>query len=243
MKFFMPSKERSDVIQKAIDFIGSEDLMVLVDEIEYDDYKDVVEHPAELVTHPSLYGLGAILKNGLTRNLDQDYVVIVGDDCKGFSYKFHPKVPRFYDTEHFRYVVDNTYQMAKDIGACMFGWANDKGIYFYNHLNPFNFSGFVIGGMQGFIPELLGDVMFDERMIIREDHDICLQVKYYKRYFLMDYRYAIIDITWGNKGGASTLRHSSIYEASNKMLKRKWGSQVVRTNSKKPKQLRLNVPF
>ena len=120
MKFLMPSKGRSDVIDKAINFVGPENLVVLVDEIEKTEYKKVVPPGAKLETHPSLYGLGPILKYGLEMLLEEDYVIILGDDCYAFCYKFHPKIVRSYDTEHFRYVVDNTHQMALDLGTPLF---------------------------------------------------------------------------------------------------------------------------
>jgi hypothetical protein len=244
IKFLIPSKGRSDVIGPALDFVGRSDLVVLVDEDEEKEYRRVVGEPARIETHPGLYGMGAILNHGLSMLLDEDYVVILADDCYAFCYKFAPvkSPPTSRDSEKFRHAIRNTYFMANDLKTPLFGWSYDKGIYFYNHLNPFGFSGYIIGGLHGIIPKYLGDAMYDPRLVIGEDHDFSLQVKYYHRFFVMDLRYAIVDKTWTNKGGCSTLRHSDVYKERNRILKQKWGD-VVQVNPKKPKQIKVRVPF
>ena len=241
MKFLVPSKGRHDRIHEMIEFVGPEDMIVYVDEAEEYNYEPVRFMGVELRTHPGLYGMGSILKYLLEDNLDEDYVVIIADDVVGFCYKFHQDMPRDWNGERYRWAIRNSYQMALDIETPLFGWAYDKGIYFYNQLNPFAFGGYCSN--MDIIPSLLGDVMFDPRMVIGEDHDFCLQVKYHHRYFLLDLRYATIDKTWTNQGGCSTLRHTAIYEERNRLLLRKYGPNVIRINRKKPKQIRIGVPF
>jgi len=85
--------------------------------------------------------------------------------------------------------------------------------------------------------------MFDERFVVNEDHDFCLQTKYYKRFLIMDGRYNwSFGKTWLTDGGCSTLRNAIVLEKCRNLLRGKWGSVIV-SNKKKPNQIYLHVGF
>jgi hypothetical protein len=194
----------------------------------------------DLRTHPSLYGCGAIWKWMLKDNLHEDYISISGDDVRAYTYLSEPKASLIKDTMMFRCALQNSYYLADDLKTPLFGWGN--GIRSTNNLELFSFRG-VLYAPIGIIPKHLGDIMYDERMVVGEDHDIALQCKYFKRFYIIDNRYHHRGVTWTNHGGCSTLRNHETYKRRNEVLLQKWGSKVISLNGKKVNQISVHTEF
>lgn len=244
MKFLIPSSGRTDFIQNTVKLFGTKDVLVYVKEREYDNYRKVLPDKNLRSYSNKIIGMGAIRKHMLQDNLKEDYVFQVDDDVTEFEYEFTKKLSpeRIVDPEHIKRIVYNAYCAANDIGTCLFGFISSGGPNLYTQLNHVLFSGAIFCGI-GIIPRHLGSVMFDERMIVNEDHDFVLQTKYYKRFLFMDGRYSIrYRKVWTQEGGCPTIRNSETLEKCRNLLKKKWGNAVV-FNKRKPNQIYIHVPF
>tara|TARA_Y100000310_G_scaffold81692_1_gene78254 strand:+ start:1558 stop:2253 length:696 start_codon:yes stop_codon:yes gene_type:complete len=231
--------------------LGSEDVLFYIDVKEKSDYANYLDK-SMMRTHPSLYGVGAIRQFLLKENMNEDYVVMWDDDVTHISYKCKdideqkalgvPLIDIIREPDHIREVIDNLYQCAVDLKTPLFGMAATVNPAFYNYLQSFRFNG-MITFCTGLIPRLLGAVDYDPRFIIKSDHDICLQTKFFHRFYLIDTRYDVAakDI-WVGKGGCSTLRNETLYPRILSLLKRKYGNHVIH-KGKKPHQISINPGF
>lgn len=243
MKFLIPSTGRSQFIADLIDLLGKKDVLVYVKENEYKTYLSNNCPEENLVGYSNdIIGMGAIRKYMLEQHLKEDYVFQIDDDVVEFEYKFSERVDRIVDPDHIKAIVENAYNAANDLGTPLFGFLSTVGPMLYTQLNHALFSGTIICGL-GIIPKHLGDINFDERLIVNEDQDFTLQTKHYKRFIFMDARYGIVARKiWKLEGGCSTLRNSDTMERCKSILKQKWGTSVV-LNRRKPNQVFLYVKF
>ena len=235
MKYLIPSKGRSGIIDDTLKLMGKKDCIVYVHESEYDDYVKVV--PKTMLKTHNVFGIGAIRKFMYDdqKNEHRDYVFQIDDDISGLEYKWSTKIDHITDSNHIRSIIDNIYIVANDIGTPLFSVAAGVGPKLYTQLSLCYFSGFVNFLGAGIIPRLMGDINFDPRFtVMHEDHDLTLQVKYQKRYVFIDARYSIratvkLDKKYG--GGLSTIRNSIEHVKCHDLLKLKYGS-VVQENTK-----------
>jgi len=242
MKIIIPSKGRPQSASQTVELVGPENALVYIQKDQLKSYSKLIDSKIIRTLPDGTYGMGAIRKYMLQDNINEDYVLQLDDDVDGMEYKFDPKVTRIVDKEHILRIIDNCYRMADDLGTNLFGFISSPNPMLYTQLNHFLFGGMVACGI-GIIPKNLGDVMFDERFVVNEDHDFAMQTKFYKRFLVMDGRYNwIYGKTWSNEGGCSTLRNRQVLEKCRNLLIQKWGSCII-TNKKKPNQIYLHVPF
>lgn len=241
MKFLIPSKQRPERAQRVVKIFGEDKCIVYVHESELDDYKDVT---ATVKSHSKI-GMGAIRKQMLLENLGEDFVFMLDDDVEGIEYKFTGRfsVDTIVDPYHVAEIIQNLYQASLDLETPLFGFMSAPTPFLYTQMDMVHFSGMIAAGI-GIIPKLLGDIMFDERLVVNEDQDFCLQCKFYKRYFFMDNRYNFrYGKTWTAKGGCSTLRNNETMEKCREILQTKYGQRVVSISGKKENQHVLKVEF
>jgi hypothetical protein len=242
MKFLIPSKQRPEKAKRVSDLFGVDKCIVYVHESEKEEYASVLS--CELRTH-NKHGMGAIRKQMLQENLKEEYLFMLDDDIEGIEYKFTGRfsVDTIVETEHLQEIIQNLYQASVDLKTPLFGFMSAPTPFLYTQIDMVHFSGMIAAGI-GIIPELLGDIMFDERLIVNEDQDFCLQVKFYKRYFFMDNRYNFrYGVTWTAKGGCSTLRNNDTMIKCREILTNKYGHRVVAISGKKENQHVLKVEF
>jgi hypothetical protein len=242
MKYLIPSTKRTHIIGETLDLLGKDNCYVYVHESEYDDYLKVVSNDV-LKTH-NVYGIGAIRKFMYEDNKDQDYIFQIDDDITSLEYKFSDKITIIVDSDHIKEVIDNAYQIAYDLGTPLFGLAAGIGPMLYTQLDHFYFSGFVNFVGAGIIPELMGSITFDPRFnVMHEDHDLTLQVKYFKRYVLIDGRYSIRSKKRNlNEGGLSLIRNTKEHLKCRNLLMNKFGN-AVQPSSKREDKIVLRIGF
>lgn len=240
MKFLVPSRQRSEKIRRVVDLFGAERTKVYVHKTEVKEYKKVL---GDIVVGHDKFGMGSIRKFMMEDNLDNDYIFMIDDDVTGMEYKFADRMLRIVEGYHCREVIQNAYQVALDLGTPLFGFVSSPNPFLYTQMDHVHFNGMIACGI-GIIPELLGSINFDPRLIVNEDQDLCLQTKYYKRYLFMDNRYNFrYGKTWVSEGGCSSLRNFETMDKCSAILKSKYGNRVVVDSGKKAHQHVLRVEF
>lgn len=231
MKILIASKERADAMEGVLRFVGSKNVEVWVKEHEVTAYLDAfakVAIPAKIKIIPDkLIGVGAVRKHLVDTHRKEDYIVILDDDVLGIYYRFADKMELVTNGEHFREILQNSYQVALDLGTPLFTYSANQNPNMYTQLDHFAFKGNV-PSCHGIIPSLLGDINYDSRFILMSDMDIALQCKYYRRYLFIDKRYNLkFSDKWFNKGGSSTLRTTEMLQQGGRLLKSKYGNAIL----------------
>jgi len=242
MKITIPSRGRSREAQTLVELAGPENCLVYIKKEDYKSYAKLIDKKILKIVPDDAYGMGAIRKHILKQHLKEDWILQLDDDVTGIEYKFSEKITKIVEKNHFLGVIENIANLAMDTKTCLFGLHASPNPFNYNQLEHFIFSRLVACGI-GLVPKNLGSVMFDERMIVNEDHDITLQAKYYRRFLIMDGRYCWIHgKTWTTDGGCSTIRNKKVIQDCLDILAKKWSGSFI-CNTKKEQQIYLRLAF
>lgn len=215
MKIICPSRKRADAFLTDI-----ENMVVLIDEKELVDYKNV---PFEVITHPSLASLSLIRQYAYKMFGD---VFFVDDDIKS--------VERVYTTENQKLtpkeaqtLIENTCYLSKQVGATLYGFNSDPSPTHYNQHKPFMLKGYINGCAMGLNNDKR--LYFNEKTIACESHWINLLNLYYNRFCFIDKRFHFRQLensTFLNTGGQAGKRTLDSEKKDTLLLRRYFGNSV-----------------
>jgi hypothetical protein len=199
-----------------------------VPESQADAYRAVVPH---VVTHPdAIVGLTPKL-NWMLAHLDDGAGLVILDDdleylCRCFGTPAENAQRKVTDPDVIRDVIGHTAQVASDFGAKLFGWqSTPESIRYYSGHRPFSLTGFINGCAMGFLPG--HGLRFDERIVAKNDYDLCCLNAYRNRILLRDDRYAFCQReTFTGSGGQSFYRSSTSEQRDVEILRRKYGDVI-----------------
>jgi hypothetical protein len=220
----VPSYKRpKDVITKKLyPFIK-----LFVDESEYDEYKKY-NPEQEIVKLPSgVQGNIARVRNYI---LDYEFknktdaVVMMDDDNKGL-FKWRNAKPQLVDKDEFFIFIKKYSILAYDWGAVMWGVNINKDKQIYKEFNPFSTVSYVGAPFMCFIKD--DGTRFDERIPLKEDYDICVQLLNKHRIVLRVNSYYYNTKQSENKGGCAVMRNIDEEKRQFEILQKKWGSKII----------------
>lgn len=236
IRVVIPSKSRVGDCRTALAlFPGA---TVVVNEEQAQQYEVL---GAPLLAHPKdLWGIGP-LKNWILDHVDDECVFIVDDDVYqvrspvGSPTRSH--VIR--DPEAIRQFVENTAEIARGIGAPVFGFDQTGGdTRKFRPQDPMRFCGWV-GAAMGIVGR---EIRFDPELRIRADIDFCLTAQLRRRVIVMDGRFSFIHRKrWSYPGGNSLSRSGKRNQAELAYLQRKWGEWITVQNSATTTRIVVNV--
>jgi len=154
-------------------------------------------------------------------------IITIDDDIKYFG--------RWNGAEQIKLCEEGAYnmmqegmQLAEDMDVRYWGLncIADKGSY--REYTPFGTRQYIGGPFQA---HRNNDLRYDEAIYLKEDYDMTLQVlnKYRKNLRLNMYHYICEQATI--KGGCADYRSIGREMAQNELLRKKWGSKIVKTDS------------
>lgn len=235
IRIVIPSHKRAGRVKAHTWLPGA---LICVPESQHDDYaKYHVE--SSLVCHPdSIIGI-AQKRQWIYDNLAD--CMMVDDDCKGFY--------RIYDHQKFRRekrvspertieIVNQTADLARSMGAHMFGWGHSVNPL---HYDEFRFMRFGHGVTQA-VGWLRGAKFHWPKITLEcEDQYVNLLNAFYHRYMLIDKRFCFqFDLTPDLAGGMLEFRRAnalSHHRESYEFMVRNFGSDVLQTVEKSPDPL------
>jgi hypothetical protein len=202
------------------------DFVVAVPESQANDYRAIVAD--KVLTHPdSVKGLTPKLNWLLDKFENEDALLFLDDDLVGVTRCFtspgESGGATMREPELIHALVEQTAQMAQDIGAKLFGWeANNGAIRYYTGLKPFMLTGYINGCAIGFLKG--HGLRYDTRIVAKNDFDICAMNAYRHRYLFKNCRYTFIQKeTFVGRGGQSAFRNSQTEKRDVALLKEKYG--------------------
>jgi hypothetical protein len=169
--------------------------------------------------------------------IDDDFLGIVS-----FSSGF---VERSFDKALIYQVIERMAVMARDCGTPLFITSQVADIRKYKRSEPFSLFATMKLGAHGLF--LDNDLRYDNRISLKEDIDMCLQVLMDYRVLFQENRYSFIcQPTMNTKGGCASYRTLENEKNSLDILRRKWGDTLFsKSSSKRLSNCTINIsnPF
>lgn len=212
---------------KTADFLPS--AVLAVAESQAEEYKKRYPNK-QLIIPDKIEGIGmSIVRNYLLDNIDDDEILMLDDDINYFGYYEKNQLVKMGSDECLDFFV-NAFRMTKELGTVLWGLNLQSDKKFYREYSPFSFSSVVLGPCFGLIKDK--DIRYDNNIGLKEDYDYCLQVlrKYRKILRFNKFHYSCGHIKV--KGGIADFRSSTREIKQINLLRKKWGSKIVKVERK-----------
>jgi len=208
---------------------------------------EYIEHnTGEIITHPPLKNL-AQKRNWIYQKFGD--VFMVDDDIVSVE-RVYVHVDAILDSTEARKIIQKTYNLAKAIGAKIFGFCEDPNPNHYNPYKPLMLKGFINGCAIGMLQD--DNLYFTDRTTAAESHWINLLNMYYNRYNLIDTRFHFrqkANSTFLGTGGQAANRTMASEMRDTLFLRQTFGESVVLRRKKKnakqshPYQRSIKTPW
>jgi hypothetical protein len=165
------------------------------------------------------------LEKSLKKNNFKGKIIIVDDDYKSMGVIENCKVKKL-NSDEIDIVIDRGFVLCDDLGSKLWGLNLNDDPQCYREYSPFSFLSPILGPFTGIIND--NEFLYDERLKLKEDYDLSLQVlfKYHKILRLNKYNYNVNHITLA--GGCVDYRSMVEEKKEREILIKKWGSKVIK---------------
>lgn len=216
------------------------DAKIIIPESQYSDYKKHhYYNGCELLPIPDEFdGNVARKRNWVLDNIGGN-VVIVDDD---YSHIGKVENGKYYelDKDQVEALLFNGFQMCEDLGSVLWGLNLQADKRFYREYSPFSMLAVVLGPFHAFMDCPL---RYDERLPLKEDYDMALQVlQRYHKVLRFNKYYYVVD-HFSVPGGVNSYRMMDREREQLRLLQKKWGKDVVKFNEKKDVDPIIKVPL
>jgi len=155
-------------------------------------------------------------------------VLMVDDDLVGLIW-WEKNDRKDMDPEWAEEFIENGFNMAEGFGAKLWGMnvTTDKGSY--REYTPFSMKSYISASFSG---HLLPTIRYDERFSLKEDYDFTIQILQERRRIL---RFNMVYYNArhiNTQGGCADYRLQDREKDQLKLLQEKWGSKIVKFDTK-----------
>lgn len=181
-------------------------------------FDQIIEVPDEV------QGNLARVWNWILDNEECENIILIDDDINFFGRWERNKQIKLSEEQVYE-MIEEGLILAEDLDVHYWGvnCLADKGAY--REYTPFGMRQYIGGPFQG---HRKNDLRYDEKLVLKEDYDMTLQVlnKYRKNLRLNMYHYVCEQASL--KGGCADYRTVEREMKQNDLLQKKWGSNIVR---------------
>jgi hypothetical protein len=210
-----------------------ESQILCVPEAELEQYRKYNDF--EIIVHPDFINL-AQKRNWIYKKFGD---VFMADDDIITIERVYIHKNAILDPLEARNIIQNLYNLAKDIDAKIFGFCEDPNPNHYNPYKPLMLKGYINGCAIGMLKD--EKLYFTEKTTAAESHWINLLNMYYNRYNLIDTRFHFrqkANSTFLGSGGQAARRTMASEARDTLFLRQTFGESVVlRRKKKNAKQL------
>lgn len=223
IQIFSPSRRRAKLVtsHKAID-----NVVYVVHEEEAQDY---LQEGLQIKICPNeIKGNIARIRNWILDN-SGDRVVMVDDDIKKMVFVEGRNRKKLSPIQAFEF-IEKGFELADEMNVRLWGVNLNTDVGCYRTYQPFSLSSVVLGPFCCFLKM---DLRYDERLSLKEDYDLAIQVlnKYRK---ILRFNYAHYVCAHQNmKGGCSIYRTRSRELAQFELIQKKWGKKIIKMDKQK----------
>lgn len=222
--FNIPSYKRADAPMETLKLFP--DARIWVAEFEAEDYKKNFPNHEIVVMPDNAQGLWSRARNYLLERMDSDIFYILDDDISSIAEMKGPKLINHRDPEVIAQLLERAGQLAIDWSSPYFGFNTNAQPIAAPGFLPFSLHNPCTGPVSGFLKNC--ECRYDETVNIKSDWDMAIQaaVKYGKelRVNYLSYKAKINEGT----GGSAEQRNNRIEVEQLKLLRRKWGDDIVK---------------
>jgi TET-Associated Glycosyltransferase len=215
----VPSHARAGAV-RVLDVVAN--AILCVAESEADAYR--TEYSAPIETHPDTV-VGICPKRQWMLEHFGDHFS-VDDDVKGFRRIYDPEAEPHLDPDAAYEAIQETAEVARQVGAKLWGFSNYPMTYTYDVFKPFKLVGYVNCMSYGIFAD--SKLWFpDDPEHLGDDYHVSGLNAYFHRYIWLDTRFAFEQVkTFRNPGGLSEFRHSAREEATYDKLRGMFGDAI-----------------
>ncbi len=218
-KIYCPTYKRADIC-KTHKYLKN--IIYVVRESEKEDYKNV--HKNLWIVPDSAQGNLSRIRNYILNHSKEENIILLDDDIKHFGKFNGNKLKKLNESEVYK-MIEEGIQLATDLDIVFWGinCIGDKGSY--REYTPFGLTSYIGGPFQA---HRKNDLRYDEKIFLKEDYDMSLQVlnKHRKNLRMNMYHYVCEQATL--KGGCATYRNIETEKEHNNLLQKKWGKKIVK---------------
>jgi hypothetical protein len=180
----------------------------------------------EIVTHPDTVRGLAAKRNWIYRKFGN--VMMLDDDIQAMQRLYIPPyslLPTVIEPALAYDIIQVTANMAKELGAYLFGFGTVSDARCFKPYRPFRLTGYCNGCAFGLLKG--SNIFFHEEAIAVEDYFGSLINAFYHRYAFFDTRFGMVQLaTFKNIGGQAEFRNQETERNDFLFLKRMFGSIV-----------------
>ena len=202
---------------------------VWVDEGEFDSYVKANKKGSDIIScAKGIQGNMCRIRNHIIKTEFErgiEAVCIIDDDMKGVYY-WENKISHMVKGSEFLSFIEKYSDLANQFDVKLWGLNINQDKQVYREYTPFSMSSFIGAPFMVFMKG--NDLMFDERLSLKEDYDMTLQQlnKYRKVLRINKYFYNVKQSE--QVGGCSAYRNFDEEKRQLELLQKKWGSQIVK---------------
>ena len=179
-------------------------------------------------------------RNWILKNIPRPLIMIDDDVkrmtmCEGGEYfKKHGRTKQMIELtpEEAENVFINAANLAYEWGCLLFGFNLNTDGRNYQQYKPFSLTQPILGPCCGHLEH---DLLYDEKLDLKEDYDISIQALNKYRKILRFNKYAVDAEHKDNKGGCVSYRTLEKEEKACKAIEQKWGTKIIHYNTKNGK--------
>ena len=164
------------------------------------------------------------VRNWIMDNCQTEWLLLVDDDLTELG-RYDGSLRKKLSTEQALNAIVSGFELAEEFGVKMWGinCLPDKGVY--REYTPFSLNNYLGGPFQAFLNM---DLRYDEKLPLKEDYDLTLQVmnKYRKALRINYLHYVVKQHT--NPGGCASYRTMNKEKEQFRLLQAKWGAKIIR---------------
>lgn len=159
------------------------------------------------------------------REAGAEAIVILDDDLEGI-YRWSRGERRKLGVEEVRPWMEACSELAREWGAKMWGVQVNADKQSYSEMRPFSTVNYVGGPLRGLLAD--GVCRYDERLFLKDDHDMCLQqLNRYRTVLRFNMYFYVADQSTA-VGGCAGQRSVEVEYEQVRLLQAKWGSHIVK---------------
>lgn len=205
------------------------DIIYVVAESEKESYLASNEHDKFWFVPDSAQGNLSRIRNYILDNSETKKIVILDDDHTKLGMWIRNK-RKMLSPEEIMQIFDRMFTLTDDADIKFWGILPNNDKLSYRETAPFSFSSYIGGPIQGFNNL---DLRYDERLPLKEDYDLTLQVlNKYRRVLRCNFVH-YFPKQHNNTGGCATYRSIKREKEQLELLQKKWGILIVKSTTNK----------
>jgi hypothetical protein len=235
-RIYSPSYKRAD-LANSHNVFPTDIFSYVVRENEYELYKKKFPHiDIKIIKDKNVIDISTT-RNWILNNTPEEHILMVDDDYQYFGIFKNKDKKRLSPDEIKKWLIYG-FELASETKCGLWGVNLLTDPMAYRETHPFNFNMPVLGPFVGVLDKSLS---YDETLPLKEDYDFFIQqMRKHRRALRINFLHYKVDHQKMD-GGCQTYRTLEKEREQNKELVKKWGSKIIKNNSRNNESINMIV--